>query len=99
MKDFYLKFTSREHAVKVLSELGFSHEDGLHHEKAALDEVGLIYKPNGETSLDDDGNEVFMMDATYGWHVNIRTWCDDLAELLGKRQEVITPKTPSRVWA
>lgn len=93
MIDLYFKFADKPTAIKTLTELGFTHEDGfLSHEKAAVDQVGKIHKVTGT-------EEAPVIQELQGYHINIRTWDNALAELLGKRPEVITPNTPSRVWA
>lgn len=89
--DYYLKFDSQEDAESVLASLGF---DGLHHEFACADVVGVIYAPTGEIVM-IDGEPVERVTPIDGCHVNIRAWID-----IGiPEQFIVTPKTPSRVWA
>lgn len=33
--------------------------------------IGLIYKPTGATTTDEDGNDIAVMAAIDGWHVNL----------------------------
>lgn len=66
----------------------------------AIDVVGVIHKPTGNTLTDDEGFEYPEMAAVDGWHINIRILNDT------KRADVealdaahgVTPNSPSRVW-
>jgi len=61
---------------------------------AAIDVIGAIYKPTGKMLKTDEGNMPEMAPVG-GWHVNVRH-TDEMPEL---ETWVVTPKTPSRVWA
>ena len=66
----------------------------------AIDVVGVIYEPTGNTLTDDEGNEYPEMAPVPGWHINIRLIGD------ARRADVeavdvtygVTPNSPSRVW-
>jgi hypothetical protein len=60
------------------------------------DVIGLIHEPTGETTLDDEGNEIPIMAPVEGWHVNITYhFLDEFpAEL--EQYVVADPTTPYR---
>jgi len=66
----------------------------------AIDIVGIISKPTGNTLTDADGNEYPEQAPIDGWHINIRLLNDTFREVT----EAIdltngtSPVTPSRVW-
>jgi hypothetical protein len=78
-----LVFESEEQATTVLEEL----------ETVAVDVVGVIYKPTGETVM-TEGFEVPLMAAIPGWHVNVITETE-LPELV---PFTVVPNNPVRVW-
>ena len=66
----------------------------------AIDVVGVLHEPTGNTLTDDDGMEYPEMAAVDGWHVNIRLSSDamrDAVEALDVSHGV-TPDTPKRMW-
>jgi len=66
----------------------------------AIDIVGTIHEPTGNTLTDADGNEYPEMAPLDGWHVNLRLSGDNKrvdAEALDTTHGV-TPNTPKRVW-
>ena len=66
----------------------------------AIDVVGVLHEPTGNTLTDDDGVEYPEMAAVDGWHVNIRLSSDamrDAVEALDVSHGV-TPDTPKRMW-
>ena len=66
----------------------------------AIDVVGVLHEPTGNTLTDDDGMEYPEMQALDGWHVNIRLSSDamrDAVEALDVSHGV-TPDAPRRVW-
>ena len=66
----------------------------------AIDVVGTLHEPTGNTLTDEDGMEYPEMQAMTGWHVNIRLMGDamrDTVETLDTSHGV-TPETPMRVW-
>jgi len=67
----------------------------------AIDVVGVIYRPTGETLVDDEGNEWPETAPLDGWHVNIRLLNDTMLEAVEALDDEygVVPKTPSRVWA
>ena len=67
----------------------------------AINIVGTIYKPTGNTLTDADGNEYPEMAPLDGWHINIRIVGDamrDEVEAIDATHGVI-PQQPVRVWA
>jgi hypothetical protein len=61
---------------------------------AAVDVVGVIYKPTGKTLKTPEG-PVPEMKAVPGWHANVRH-TEEAPELDAYKVDV---KTPSRMWA
>ncbi len=99
MIDLYLKADSEPELTSALMAAGFSVDEksgALYHPDAALDVIGTIYQPTGETSL-VDGQEVPVTAPVSGYHVNVRTTSDELATALDAQRTY--PVTPVRVWA
>lgn len=99
MIDLYLKAGSEPELTSALMAAGFSVDEesgALYHPDAALDVIGTIYQPTGETSL-VDGQEVPVMAPVSGYHVNVRTSSPELAAALDALRTY--PETPVRVWA
>ena len=99
MIDLYLKAGSKSAMTLALKTAGFSQDPdsgALYHPDAALDVIGTIYQPTGETSL-GDGQEVPVTAPVTGYHVNVRTTSDELATALDAQRTY--PVTPVRVWA
>ena len=99
MIDLYLKAGSKSAMTLALKTAGFSQDPdsgALYHPDAALDVIGTIYQPTGETSL-VDGQEVPVTAPVSGYHVNVRTTSDELASALDAQRTY--PVTPLRVWA
>lgn len=97
--DLKLKADSEAAMLVALKDAGFIFDEGigaLYLEGAALDVIGTIYQPTGETSL-VDGVEVPVMAAAPGYHVNVRTTSQALADALADLRTY--PVTPARVWA
>ena len=71
-----------------------------HSHDYAIDVVGVLQEPTGNTLTDDEGNEYPEMQDMTGWHVNIRLVGD------AQREDVealdtshgVTPDAPKRVW-
>ena len=66
----------------------------------AIDVVGVLHEPTGNTLTDDGGMEYPEVAALDGWHVNIRLSSDamrDAVEALDVSVGV-TPDAPKRVW-
>ena len=99
MIDLYLKADSEPELTSALMAVGFSVDEesgALYHPDAALDVIGTIYQPTGETSL-VDGQEVPVTAPVSGYHVNVRTTSETLAASLDSFRTY--PETPVRVWA
>ncbi|MND82670.1 hypothetical protein D3C80_745100 [compost metagenome] len=99
MTDLYLKAGSKSAMTLALKAAGFSQDPdsgALYHPDAALDVIGTIYQPTGETTL-VDGQEVPVTAPVSGYHVNVRTTSEELAAVLDAQRTY--PVTPVRVWA
>ncbi|MBS4714972.1 hypothetical protein J4G66_03150 [Aeromonas dhakensis] len=99
MIDLYLKAGSKSAMTQALKTAGFSQdpESGeLYHQDAALDVIGTIYQPTGETMV-VEGEEVQVMAPVPGYHVNVRTKSEAMAAALDTQRT--HPETPVRVWA
>ena len=67
----------------------------------AIDVVGTIYEPTGETLTDDEGVAYpEMAPIPNAWHVNIRLVGDAMRETVEAldTSHGVTPNSPSRVW-
>jgi hypothetical protein len=80
--DLYLRFKDEAEATEVLE--GYA---------GAVDIIGVIYKPTGETLQGEDGPYPEMT-AVDGWHVNVRGPMP-----LDLQAFAVTPENPVRVWA
>ena len=67
----------------------------------ALDVVGVIQKPTGNTLIDANGNEYSEMAPIPGWHLNVRLLNDNMRAEIEALDVTygVTPKTPERVWS
>jgi hypothetical protein len=98
-QDYFLRFTDEAEANAALfteqtNVDGDIVETVLGPKYAAVDVVGVIYKPTGKMLKTDEG-EVPEMAPLDGWHANVRH-TDEAPELDAYKVEV---KTPSRMWA
>jgi hypothetical protein len=84
--DFFLKFTDADEANAALF-------DDERPKYAAIDVIGTIYKPTGDTLMTSEG-PVPEMAPIDGWHVNVRHTAE-ASELKAYR---VFPATPSRSW-
>ena len=72
----------------------------MHTADYAIDIVGVIHKPTGNTLTDDAGFEYDETAPMDGWHINVRLVGD------ARRSDVealdaaygVTPNSPSRLW-
>lgn len=97
--DLYLKADNEMDMTAALKAAGFvaDEESGaLYHPEAALDVIGIIYQPTGETVI-VDGVEQAVQAGVPGYHVNVRTTSEPLAASLESFRT--HPDTPVRVWA
>jgi len=97
--DYFLKFADEAEANEALfTEQTNVQDDVVETVKtpryAAVDVVGVIYKPTGKVLKTDEG-EVPEMAPLDGWHVNVRH-TEEAPELEAFR---VFPATPSRAWA
>ena len=71
-----------------------------HSHDYAIDVVGVIHEPTGETMTDDEGNEYPAMAPVDGWHINVRLVGDAMREAVEAldASHGVTPNSPSRVW-
>ena len=100
--DTFLKFTDEAEANAALfseqtNVQGDVVETVLVPKYAAVDVVGVIYKPTGNVlpAEDESGEAMDEMAPIDGWHVNVRH-TDEAPELDAYKVEV---KTPARMWA
>ena len=98
--DYFLKFADQAEADSVLfDEQTVVNDDVVETVKvpkyAAIDVIGVIYKPTGKVLPSEDGDAVDEMAPVEGWHVNVRH--------TGEAPELATfqvfPATPARMWA
>jgi hypothetical protein len=61
-----------------------------------LDVIGTIWKPTGETTLDEDGNLIIVSAPLEGYHANIR---GITAEQAAQLPTIAKPSSPVRIWA
>jgi hypothetical protein len=97
--DYHLKFTDQAEADAVLFTEQTNVQDDvvetvLVPKYAAVDVVGVIYKPTGKMIQTDEG-PVPEMAPLDGWHVNVRH-IGEAPELEAFR---VFPKNPQRGWA
>lgn len=104
MKQYFLKFDNEEQAKEVLSSYVSKNQwideapvgSWIHSSKDhALDVLGTISKPTGETLIDGEGLESPVMAPIDGFYVNIAI--DYLPGSLSAY--VIYPATPNRLFA
>jgi hypothetical protein len=97
--DFFLRFTDEAEANEVL----FTEQTSVDVDTvdtvlvpryAAVDVIGTIWKPTGNTLMTEEG-EVFEHAPIDGWHVNVRHTAE-APELDAYR---VTPQNPVRGWA
>lgn len=99
MIDLYLKAGSKSAMTLALKTAGFIQDPdsgALYHPDAALDVIGTIYQPTGETRV-IEGEDVPVTAAVLGYHVNVRTTSEALAAALDELRTY--PETPVRAWA
>ena len=87
--DHFLKFVDQDEADAVLFE-----GEERRPKYAAIDVIGVIYKPTGKLLTTTEG-EVPEMAPLPGWHVNVR----HTAEAPELDAYKVTPKAPVRGWA
>lgn len=106
MFDYHLKFIDENQAMSVLyrkegvveayPENGIEANEGYAVPNFdCIDIIGAIYKPTGEVTTDEEGNEIPVMADVGGFHVNVRNYSATDA----LNDYVVTPKNPVRVWA
>lgn len=66
----------------------------------AIDVVGTLSEPTGNTLTDDNDMEYPEMQALDGWHVNIRLIGDEVRAAVEALDEThgVTPSAPQRIW-
>ena len=97
--DFFLRFSDQAEADAVLFDeqtnvQGDVVETVKLPKYAAVDVIGVIYKPTGKMLTTDEG-EVPEMAPVDGWHANVR----HTAEAPELDAYKVTPKAPVRGWA
>jgi hypothetical protein len=108
MIDYYLKFTDEAEANSVLyTKVPTAWSDSVLDDEPPvatewmdkpnydnIDILGAIYNPTGDIET-IDGNEIPVMVALEGYHVNIR----HSAEAPELDAYAVTPTNPRRIWA
>lgn len=71
-----------------------------HTHDYAIDVVGVIHEPTGNTLTDDEGNEYPETAPVDGWHVNVRLVGDAMREVVEALDALygVVPNSPSRVF-
>ena len=71
-----------------------------HSHDYAIDVVGVIYEPTGNTLTDAEGNEYPETAPVDGWHVNVRLVGDAMRETVEALDALygVVPNSPSRVF-
>lgn len=71
-----------------------------HSHDYAIDVVGVLQEPTGNTLTDDEGNEYPETAPVDGWHINIRLVGEAMRETVEAldTSHGVTPNSPSRVW-
>ena len=98
-QDFMLRFTDQAEADAVLFDEQTNVQDDIVEivkvpKYAAVDVIGMIWKPTGKMLTTDEG-EVPEMAPVEGWHVNVRHTAE-ASELDAYKVE---GATPVRGWA
>lgn len=91
----FLKFSSEAEAIAAFAQ--WATEDSAFPSyigTVAVDPVGVIHKPTGNTLQDSDGNEYPEMTPVDGWHINLSDSVPELSAF-----EIEPPTTPTRVFA
>ena len=97
--DYCLKFTDKAEADAVLFTEQTNVQDDIVEtikvpKYAAVDVIGVIWKPTGKMLQTEEG-EVPEMAPVEGWHANVR----HTAEVLELEAYKVAPKAPVRGWA
>jgi hypothetical protein len=99
--DFYLKLANEAAMTTVLSDF-YNDDDVLvpNTSNYAIDVVGTLSEPTGNTLTDDNDMEYPEMQDLDGWHVNIRLVGDEVRAAVEALDEThgVTPSTPKRIW-
>ena len=100
--DYHLRFTDQAEADSVLFTEQTNVQDDIVEtvkvpKYAAVDVIGVIYKPTGKMlpAPDDSGDAVDEMAPVEGWHANVRHTAE-APELVAFQ---VFPQNPVRGWA
>jgi len=98
--DFYLKLANEAAMTSVLSDFYNADEFVPNTSNYAIDVVGTLSEPTGNTLTDDNDMEYPEMQDLDGWHVNIRLIGDEVRAAVEALDEThgVTPSTPQRIW-
>ena len=104
MTDFYLKFEDREEAIAVLSIITTQDDTGetvWRQDMASVAEVDPIYAETGNMLTDAEGFEYPEREMLEGFHVNVRSWREDITDFLEAlpSENLPDPATPAVLWA
>jgi hypothetical protein len=97
MTDHHLKAIDQAALQAALESAGILDAEGFVVDGYALDIIGTIYEPTGETAPDGDGNQIPVMVPVDGYHANLRGVLT--TEQMEKLPLIAAPNTPYRVWA
>lgn len=89
----YLQFSSEAAARIALSAWVVNGHWPSYIGSAAVDVVGIVYRPTGEVTFTPEG-DVTVMAPVSGWHINLS---ERVAEL--QQYEIEPPVTPDRIFA
>ena len=91
----FLKFNTEAEAIAAFAQ--WATEDApipAYIGTVAVDVVGVIHKPTGDTLIDSEGNRYPDMQPIPGWHINLSGEVPELAAF-----EIDAPDTPARIFA
>ena len=91
----FLKFTSEAEAAAAFAQ--WATDEATYPSyigTVAVDVVGVIHKPTGDTLIDSEGNSYPDMQSIPGWHINLSDSVPELSAF-----EIDPPATPARVFA
>jgi hypothetical protein len=101
MQDFHLKASTEHDLYQALldADLVEFNEEALRYmpKNIALDVIGIIYKPTGNTISTQEGYPMPEMVAVDGFHANLRGSLTE--EQIAVLPIIDAPKTPHQVWA
>ncbi|WP_417284156.1 hypothetical protein, partial [Comamonas sp.] len=89
----YLQFASEAAARVALIPWTVEEQSPVYIGRAAVDVVGIVYRPTGEIQSTPEG-DLPVMAPVPGWHINLSERVPEL-----QQHEIEPPATPDRVFA